>query len=248
MKPIIAVTMYGRYEKDLANPWYKEHFSLPAKYIDAVRRAGGIPLLLPPGEEDLTAVLAVVDGVLVTGGSDVHPDGYGGNSHHPQLTVHDPERDKLELTLVRHLVNDRRLPTLCICRGVQVLNVALGGTLHEHVADLQPQDIHRNKDGGWAMQEVQVVPTSLLAEVMQATTVVTSSGHHQAIKDVAPDLSVSATAPDGIIEAVEHRGLPWMLGVQWHPEVTAADDPTQQRLFDELVQEAARYKATRGAR
>lgn len=248
MKPIIAVTMYGRYEKDLANPWYKEHFSLPAKYIDAVRRAGGIPLLLPPGEEDLPAVLAAVDGVLITGGSDVHPDEYGGNGQHPQLTVHDLERDKLELTLVRHLVNGRRLPTLCICRGVQVLNVALGGTLHEHVADLYPQDIHRNKDGGWAMQGVQVVPTSLLAEVMQATAVVTSSGHHQAIKDVAPDLNVSATAPDGIIEAVEHRGLPWMLGVQWHPEVTAADDPTQQRLFDELVQEAARYKATRGAR
>jgi putative glutamine amidotransferase len=242
MKPIIAVTTYGRYEKDLANPWYKEHFSLPAMYIDAIRRAGGIPLLLPPGEEDLTAVLAAVDGVLITGGSDIRPIEYGGNSQHPQLTVHDPERDKLELTLVRHLVNGTRLPTLCICRGEQVLNVALGGTLHEHVADLHPEDIHRNEDV-WARQEVNVVPTSLLAEVMQATTVVTCSGHHQAVKEVAPGLRIAATAPDGIIEAIEHPGMPWMLGVQWHPEVTAAEDPTQQRLFDELVREAARYKS-----
>jgi putative glutamine amidotransferase len=122
-----------------------------------------------------------------------------------------------------------------------VLNVALGGTLHEHVADLHPEDIHRN-DNAWALQEVNVVPNSLLAEVMQATHVVPASGHHQALKDVAPGLNVSATAPDGIIEAVEHRGLPWLLGVQWHPEATAAEDPTQQRLFDELVQEAARFK------
>lgn len=245
MKPIIAVTTYGRCEKELANAWYKEHFSLPAMYIDAVRRAGGIPLLLPPGEADLTAVLAIVDGVIVSGGSDVHPDEYQGNSQHPNLTGHDLERDQLELSLVRHLTNGSRLPALCICRGVQVLNVALGGTLHEHVADLHPEDIHRNAQGGWAMQEVQVQPTSLLAEVMQATTVVTASGHHQAIKAVAPGLRVSATAADGIIEAVEHRTMPWLLGVQWHPEVTAADDPTQQRLFDELVQEAARYKGRR---
>ncbi len=243
MKPIIAVTTYGRYEKDLSNPWYKEHFSIPAQYVDAVRRAGGVPLLLPPGEKDLTAVLAAVDGIIISGGCDIHPDEYQGNSQHPNLTAHDTERDQLELNLVRHLVNGTRLPTLAICRGVQVLNVALGGSLHEHVADLHPQDIHRSADGGWTMQEVNVSPTSLLAEVMQATHVVTTSGHHQALKDVVPGLTVTGTAPDGIIEAVEHSGMPWLLGVQWHPEVTAADDPTQQRLFDELVQEAARFKA-----
>ena len=245
MKPIIAITTYGRHEKDLANPWYKEHFSIPAQYVDAIRRAGGVPLLLPPGEDDLTAVLAVIDGIIISGGSDIHPDEYQGNSQHPQLTVHDPERDKLELTLVRHLTNGTQLPTLAICRGVQVLNVALGGTLHEHVADLHPQDIHRDEKGEWAMQEVNVTPSSLLAEVMQATQVVTTSGHHQALKEVADGLKVTATAPDGVIEAVEHTGMPWMLGVQWHPEVTAADDPTQQRLFDELIQEAARFKAKR---
>ena len=245
MKPIIAVTTYGRYEKDLSNPWYKEHFSIPAQYIDAIRRAGGVPLLMPPGEGEITAVLAIADGVLIIGGSAIHPDQYQGNSQHPNLTVHDLERDKTELTLVSHLINGDKLPTLAICRGVQILNVALGGTLHEHVADLSETDIHRNEAGEWTLQPVNVTPSSLLAEVMQATEVVTTSGHHQGLKDVAPGLTVSATAPDGIIEAVEHTGLPWMLGVQWHPEVTAAADPTQQRLFDELVQEAAQFKARR---
>jgi putative glutamine amidotransferase len=246
MKPIIAVTTYGRYEKDLANPWYKLHFSLPALYVDAVRRAGGVPLLLPPGETDVAAVLATVDGLLVTGGVDIHPAQYGGDSQHPQLTHFDTERDALELALVQEVIgNGRPLPTLCICRGMQVLNVALGGTLHEHVADLHPHDIHRGDDGGWTVQEVNIIPTSLLAEVMQATTVATYSGHHQAVKGLGTGLRVVATAVDGITEAVEHPDMPWLLGVQWHPEITAADDATQQQLFDELVQAAARYKGQR---
>lgn len=243
MKPVIAVTTYGRYEKSLSNAWYQEHFSIPAQYIDALRRAGGIPLLLPPGEEELTAVLAIVDGVLIIGGPDIHPDEYGGNSQHPQLTEHDIERDKSELALVRHLVNGNQLPTLAICRGLQVLNVALGGTLHEHVPDLSGNDIHLNAEGGWIMQDVSVTASSQLAKVMQDTHVITPSSHHQGLKDVSPHLRISATAPDGIIEAVEHTGMPWMLGVQWHPEVTAAIDATQQRLFDELVQQASARKA-----
>ena len=238
MKPIIAVTTYGRYEKDLSTAWYKEHYSLPALYVDAVRRAGGIPLLLPPGEENIAKVLAKADGVLVTGGTDIHPEAYRGNAQHPQLTKFDVERDDMELALIHYLVDESELPTLCVCRGMQILNVALGGSLHEHVADSLSKDIHRGEDGVWTVHEVEVFPESLPAKAMQAETVSTYSGHHQAIKDVAPDLRISATAPDGIIEAVEHVELPWMIGVQWHPEITAASDPTQQRLFDALVQEA----------
>jgi putative glutamine amidotransferase len=238
MKPIIAITTYGRYEKDLANAYYQDHISLPSLYIDAVRRAGGVPFLLPPGEEDLETVLARVDGVLITGGADVNPAEYQGNIQHPQLTSIDTERDKSELALVHHLLNGNKLPTLCICRGMQLLNVALGGSLYEHVADIYPEDIHRSDGGGWTVQEVNVASTSRLAKVMQATTITTYSGHHQAVREVAPGLKVTATAPDGIIEAVEHVEMPWLFGVQWHPEITAASDPTQQRLFDELVQEA----------
>ena len=239
MKPIIAITTYGRYEKDISTPWYKEHYSLPALYIDAVRRAGGIPLLLPPGEENVAKVLARVDGVLVTGGADIHPEAYQGNSEHPELTDLDAERDEMELALIHYLIDESKLPTLCICRGMQVLNVALGGSLHEHVADKLTEDIHRGKDGVWTTHTVNVLPGSLPAKVMQTDQVSTYSGHHQAIKELAIDLRVSATAPDGVIEAVEYPELPWIFGVQWHPEITAASDPTQQRLFDALVQEAA---------
>jgi len=243
MQPIIALTTYGRYEKDLSTAWYQDHFSLPALYVDAVRRAGGVPLMLPPGANYIAALLASVDGVIVTGGADIHPASYGGNMQHPQLTLLDTERDKFELTLVRHLIANEKVPTLCICRGMQILNVALGGSLHEHVADNLPKDIHRGEDGGWTLHEVSIKPASLLAAVTQDTTVVAYSGHHQAIKNIASDLLVSAVASDGVIEAVEHTDLPWMLGVQWHPEITAAEDPAQQRLFDVLVQEAAKNKS-----
>ncbi|MEM7114466.1 MAG: gamma-glutamyl-gamma-aminobutyrate hydrolase family protein [Chloroflexota bacterium] len=245
MKPIIAITTYGRYEKELATPYYQYHFALPAMYIDAIRRAGGIPFLVPPGEENWDDVLETVDGVLITGGADVNPAEYDGNTTHEKLTRLDPERDKTELTLVQELTNGQYLPTLCICRGMQVLNVALGGSLHEHVADVHPEDIHRGPDGGWTVQEAFVHPQSLLAEVMQAESVATYSGHHQAIKQLGENLNVSATAADGIIEAIEHANLPWLIGVQWHPEITAAEDVTQQRLFDELVQEAIAFKKKR---
>ena len=240
MKPIIALTSYGRYEKDLSNPWYKEHFSLPALYVDAVRRAGGIPLLIPPGEKDIAPILSVADGVIITGGADIHPSIYGGNSEHPQLTTFDTERDTLELALVHHLLDVQNIPSLYICRGMQILNIALGGTLHEHVADTIPKDIHRGDDGVWRVHGVRIQPKTLATSVMRSEEISTYSGHHQAIKELASDLRISATAPDGVIEAVEHKSAPWMLGVQWHPEITAAEDPTQQRLFDALVQEATR--------
>jgi putative glutamine amidotransferase len=238
MKPIIAITTYGRNEKDFRSDYYQEHYSVPSFYVEAVRRAGGAALLLPPGEDDLDAVIDRVDGLLLTGGADIDPAEYQGNIHHPQLTRLDLERDKSELALLRRVMDGGKLPTLCVCRGLQLLNVALGGSLHEHLADVQPEDIHRGEQGGWTIQEIEVVPTSRLAKVMGAAWVATYSGHHQAIKQLAPGLIVSATAADGIIEAVEHETMPWLLGVQWHPEITAADDPTQQRLFDELVQQA----------
>lgn len=245
MKPIIGITTYGRYEKDLANPYYEYHFSLPALYIDALRRAGGLPFLITPGESDWEQVMATVDGLVISGGADIDPRRYGGDPSHPKLTRLDPERDEMELGLIRFLTDVTPAPTLCICRGMQVLNVALGGTLHEHVADVYPEDVHRSDDGGWTVQPVEVRPSSRLAEIMGATEVATYSGHHQGVKELAAPLQVVATASDGIVEAVEHPGVPWLVGVQWHPEITAADDPTQQRLFDELVAEAARVRAKR---
>jgi putative glutamine amidotransferase len=243
MKPIIAITTNGESERDLSNAYYEKFYYLPKLYVDAVRRAGGVPVLVPHHEDAWDSVLAMADGVLVTGGADVNPAEYGGNVEHPNLTGIDRERDKSELVLMEKLINGKPIPTLAICRGMQVMNIALGGSLTEHVADIHPEDIHRGDDGGWTLQAVQVDPASRLAEIMEADKVATTSGHHQAVKVLGKNLKVTARAADGIIEALEHTELPWMMGVQWHPEVTAAEDPTQQRLFDELVAEAIRRKS-----
>ena len=244
--PIIALTTYGRHENNFRTKNYDEWFAIPTRYVDAVRRAGGVPLMLPPGEKNLAAVLENVDAVIFIGGGDIDPDRYGGNSTHPNVARVDPERDESELALLKTLAFDEQLPTLCICRGLQVANVALGGTLHEHVPDVVGEDIHRGSDTGWTMHPLEADSGSRLAEIMGATTVATYSGHHQGIKDLADDLRVTGTAADGIIEAVDMPGHPWFIAVQWHPEVSAAEDPTQQRLFDALVQAVKENKSAAG--
>lgn len=236
--PLIGLTTYGRYENDFRTTHYSEWFAIPTLYVDAVRRAGGVPVLLPPGERNWDALLDAVDAVILIGGGDIHPDSYGGNSAHPRLIRLDLERDASELALVELLASERPLPTLCICRGMQVANVALGGTLHEHIADVVQEDIHRGPDKGWTVQPLQAQPGSRLAEIMEATDVATYSGHHQGVKTLGEGLQVMATAEDGIIEALELPGHQWFFGVQWHPEVSAAEDATQQRLFEALVQAA----------
>lgn len=233
--PLIGLTTYGRYERDISNEYYDHFYLIPTEYVDAVRRAGGVPILLPPGEMNWQRWLDATDAIIVIGGADIHPGTYGGNPEHPNLTQFDVERDKSEIALVRMLVDDATQPLLCICRGMQLLNVALGGTLYEHIPDVVDEDIHRNKTGYWANQPLVANADSKLAAVMGTTEVTTTSGHHQAVKKVADGLEVTAKAADGIIEALEVSDHPWALAVQWHPEKTAHIDPTQQRLFDELV-------------
>ena len=237
-KPVIGITTGGRSEVYVKSRHYDEFFSTPAPYVDAVRRAGGIPLLIPPGENEWSQILPLLDGALVTGGTDIDPAAYGGDRRNPHVLRADRERDRSELGLVRRLLIERETPLLCICRGLQVLNVAAGGTLHEHIPDIRDEDIHRDEVGLWAMQEVHVEPDSLIANVMGVTALRCSSGHHQALKDVPADLRVVAVAADGIIEALELPGHPWLIAVQWHPEVTAERDPSQQALFDALVAKA----------
>ncbi len=247
MKPIIGITTYGRNEIVVESHYYDAYFVIPAAYVDAVRRAGGVPVLLPVGEPDWADALAAVDGLIITGGADIHPAHYGGNAEHPHLTKFVPDRDVSDLALVELLTTQPDLPALCICRGMQVLNVALGGAMHEHIPDVQPEDIHRNSEGGWAVQPLTAAPDSRVAAAMQSTTVATYSGHHQAVKHVAPNLAVTAAAPDGIVEALEHTGHPWLVGVQWHPECSAAEDASQQRLFDTLVEKARSRHVRRNA-
>ncbi|MGD8586720.1 MAG: gamma-glutamyl-gamma-aminobutyrate hydrolase family protein [Chloroflexota bacterium] len=239
MKPVIGLTTYGRHERKIETRYYDEFFYLPTLYVDAVRRAGGAPLLLPPGGEDWQTWLALVDGLIVTGGGDVNPAAYLGQTDHQAIAGVDLDRDASEIALLRQVTGEQARPVLCICRGMQILNVALGGTLYEHIPDVRDEDIHRAGDGGWALQTVEVAPDSFLAGVMGANSVRTHSGHHQAVKDLGEGLVVVATAADGLPEALELPGHPWLAAVQWHPEMSAASEPSQQRIFDGLVAAAA---------
>ncbi len=231
--PLIGLTTYHR------NGDHK--FDLPAEYVDAVRRAGGVPVLVPPGESRWEDVLRRLDGVVLTGGGDISPEAYGGRDH-PTLYMVDDERDASELTLARRAV-EAGIPTLGICRGTQVLNVALGGTLVEHLPDVMGDEVaHRTPPRDPVQHAVTVEPDSKLADAVGELQFECASWHHQSLRDVAPGLEVVAHAPDGTIEAVEISSHLWLVAVQWHPELTAADDPIQQRLFEALTEAARRHR------
>lgn len=237
--PLIGITTYGR------NP--ENEFVLPGEYVDAVRRAGGIPVLLPAGEAEIDALLARLDGLILSGGGDVDPELYAGNKH-IEIYMVDPERDGTEVALARQVAANGT-PTLCICRGTQLLNVALGGSLVEHLPDEVGESIpHRNPPqghaqiGGYALHPLTVNGDSRLADILGTREIEPASWHHQAVRRLADGLRVAARANDGTIEAAESTDHPWLVAVQWHPEITAADDPSQQRIFDAFV-EAARRNA-----
>lgn len=218
----------------------QNEYVLPVEYVDAIRKAGGIPLLLPPGEPRLDDLLALIDGLILSGGGDIDPLHYGSQGH-PEVYMIDAARDEMELALARQAAGGD-LPTLGVCRGAQLINVALGGTLVEHLPDEIDNTIaHRMEPRGAVPHQVTIAGGTQLAEVIGEKVVVGASWHHQAIRTPAPRLEVVARAADGTIEAVELTGHPWLLAVQWHPEITAGEDPVQQRLFDALV-EAARER------
>lgn len=223
-RPSIGITTHGRNEKG--------RFDVNAKYVDAVRRAGGFPVLLPPGEKNPAECFEFLDGIVMTGGPDVDPKRYGGKMH-PEVYGVDPERDACEIELVRAIFEHQK-PTLCICRGTQVLNVALGGSLIEHLPDEVGEKVVHRADT-YQMHDVEISAESRLAKVVGPGRMAAPSWHHQALRKLAPGLKVTARAPDGVIEAVEHEDLDDLIAVQWHPEHTAAEDKRQQALFDWLV-------------
>lgn len=201
-------------------------------YADAIQRAGGLPVVIPP-TDDLSQIHATVDrcdGVVLLGGGDVSPQSYG-QSERARLFGVDSFLDEFEIAFIQHALT-RDIPILAICRGHQVLNVALGGTLIQH---LETTDDHRD-----TMHDVQLVPGSRVALAMGTHQPAVHSFHHQAIDDIASDLHVVGTFHDGTIEAVEHNSATWVVGVQWHPEDTAEHDEPNQGLFNELVARAKR--------
>lgn len=229
--PLIGITTYGRDDQN--------KFSLFAQYVESVRRSGALPVLLPHGETRAAEILSKLDGLMLSGGGDVDPSHYGGAAH-DEIYMVDAERDAMEFELTR-LAIERRVPLLGICRGMQVMNVALGGTLIEHLEDeVGGRVAHREPPRLPTNHPIRVTAGSHLAEVMGRTDFSAASWHHQGIRATATALRTVAYAPDGSIEAVEMscEDHPWLIGVQWHPELTAADDPIQQRLFDAFADAA----------
>ena len=201
-------------------------------YVDAVQRAGGLPVVIPPTDnvDLIRATVERCDGMVLLGGGDVSPSRYGREINARLFGV-DEFIDKFEIAAVQHAVS-LDIPVLAICRGHQILNVALGGTLIQH---LENYEVHRD-----TMHDVQLTPGSLVAEAMETTHPLTHSFHHQAIEAVAPSLTVVGYYSDGTVEAVQHTTATWVVGVQWHPEDTAQEDPANQGLFNALVQRATR--------
>jgi putative glutamine amidotransferase len=204
--------------------------ALGMTYVRAIERAGGMPVVLPPVIEDIEALLDRLDGVCLSGGPDLDPAAYGAPERHAELGPTEPSLDAFELALAGAAVG-HGVPLLGVCRGAQALNVALGGTLHQHV------DAHRQSEPGTARTEtVEVGAGTRLARLVGAGALEVNSFHHQAVDVLGAGLRISARAQDGTVEAIE-GDAGFLLGVQWHAE-TLAEDPVQLALFEALVQAA----------
>ncbi len=233
-RPLIGITTSITVGKE------PERAYLNSAYLIAVQQAGGVPVPLPPQltGPSLAELADRLDGLLLTGGGDIDPAIFG-EAPHPTLYDVSAARDHLEIALVRRFVETRR-PILAICRGIQALNVALGGNLYQDVAtDPGTQIRHQQRDPrDRPTHQVKVVPGSRLARILESEELEVNSMHHQAVKALGRGLVAVAFAPDGIVEGVEpEKPDPehFVLGVQWHPEELVAKDPAARRLFQALI-------------
>lgn len=223
-----------------------DQYATPLSYLDPISAAGGVPLLLSASlsNEQLRRAFERLDGLLLTGGGDIDPLLFGGRPH-PRVYGIDPERDRSEIALTR-LAAEAGLPFLGICRGAQVINVALGGTLYTDIGDQLPGACRHDRyttgePRDLIAHEVQVLPGSRLEGILGCAGCGVNSLHHQGLERIASGLQVTAYAPDGLVEAVELAGHPFGLGVQWHPEWLQALAP-QRALFAAFIQAAGGKK------
>ena len=223
MTPLIGITAYG--EQAAWGVWEQEAVLLPRTYPDAVLAAGGLPVLLAPRVESAD-VVERLDAVVLAGGPDVDPARYGAAAD-PRTGLPRAERDAAELAVLARALELGR-PVLAVCRGLQVLNVALGGTLVQHLPDAVGHTGHNPRPGVFGRTDIALHAGSQVATALGAK-VIAQCHHHQAIAELADGLVVTGRAPDGTVEAVELAGHPFVMGVQWHPE---QDDP---RIFAALV-------------
>jgi putative glutamine amidotransferase len=235
-RAVIGITTYltsarfGAWEEDAA--------LVPAAYVRAVEAAGGRPLLVPPSMEAIDETLDRLDGLLFSGGSDLDPELYGQEAHAETDGIV-PERDRAELALLCAAL-ERDMPVLAVCRGSQVLNVALGGDLVQHLPEVVGDDKHKHTPGSFADHDVDLLPGTRVQRLLGDHAPV-KSHHHQGYGRIGDGLQEAARAEDGTVEALEDPSRRFTLGVLWHPE--AGEDFA---LFEELVNEAGRYRAERG--
>ena len=235
MRPVIGITAYA--EQARWGVWEAPAALIPLAYVSAIERAGGRPLLVPPSEDGIDETLAVLDGLLFSGGSDIDPDTYGAESH-PETNGVRPERDQAELALLEAALA-RDMPVLAVCRGSQVLNVALGGDLVQHLPEVVGHERHKHTPGVFADHDVEVLPGTRLQALVGDHAPV-KSHHHQGFGRIGDGLREAARAEDGTVEAIEDPERRFALGVLWHPE-----EGEDAALFEALVDEARRYRAGR---
>jgi gamma-glutamyl-gamma-aminobutyrate hydrolase PuuD len=235
MRPIVGITT------DLVTAtfgaWEEKSALVPADYVNAVERAGGRPVLIPPSDDSVVETLDLLDALILSGGSDLDPSTYGHDPH-PETRGVIEARDRAELALL-HGALERDMPLLAVCRGSQVLNVGLGGDLVQHLPDQLGHDDHKHTPGAYADHDVTIEPGSRLGALLGDHAPV-KSHHHQGFGKLGDGLREAAHAHDGTLEALEDPNRRFTMGVLWHPE--AGED---RRLFEAFVEEARKYHSER---
>jgi putative glutamine amidotransferase len=234
-RPVIGITTYA--EQARWGVWDSPAALIPLAYVHAIEKAGGRPLLVPPSEEAIEETLDALDGLLLSGGSDIDPELYGAEAH-PETNGVRPERDRAEIALLRAAL-ERDMPVLAVCRGSQVLNVAQGGDIVQHLPEIVGHEQHKHTPSVFGDHEVDLVPGTRVQRVLGDRAPV-KSHHHQGYGNLGEGLQEAARADDGTIEAIEDPSRRFALGVLWHPE-----EGEDFALFQELVEEAGRYRDDR---
>ena len=247
-RPVIGITSSLLVET-ASHGTFTRH-SLTVDYSDAIHAAGGVPIILPFNVELASEMFELVDGIIVSGGADLDPARFGDTEVHPQTYDIIPERDEAELALARMAI-ERDKPLLGICRGIQVMNVALGGTLYQDIASQFSDSVaHRQQTRAIPAAEpghtVTVAQGSLLERIFGSGLISVNSFHHQAVKEIAPELAPTGWSDDGTIEAIEHPDARFALGVQWHPELMFKRSSQQLAPFTALVESCLKPAAIIG--
>lgn len=238
MKPIIGITP----QYDVENNRVK----IEPSYLQAIVKSGGIPILLPLYNDtnDLEELLEVIDGILFSGGQDVNPF-YFNEEAIPECGVIIKERDMMELGLLP-LVLQKQLPVFAICRGIQTINIALGGDIYQDISaqtNTQVKIMHYQKSkGSTTIHKIHIIEDTLLRKIIGKKEILVNSFHHQVVRNLGNNLSVAATSSDGLIEAITMENHPFFLGVQWHPEDLYEVEEDARKLFDSFVVAANRHK------